>query len=737
VLYSADAWGPLASLLPDDQTEQSSELLLPAIPAEDQPEAPQNIAFVVDDIPDVESIQSSLDRAGIEIIWIGADDNGIQIITDTLAERSDVATVHIVSHGDTSVLQLGSSVLDTNVIDTVASELQVWGQALHQDADILIYGCNFADSDGKAVRQIAELTGADVAASEDITGHQSIGGDWTLEVSEGVIESTTFDDEILQVQWRNILPTETIVVTNLGDTAVPDMGADVTTLGPNPSLREAVIAAQNTGSDVIIELSAPGTYLLERAGSDNTSEVGDLDITLQTVDDTLTITNTSGGEIFIESDANNRLFDVFQGTLVLEGINLAGITQFLNGIGIYVQPGANVEFNSGIIENFTSPIASGSAIYNEGNVTINDSLIRNNIAFTGAGIYGTADSQITLIETTLDKNEALLSTGGAIYTVGDLDVTGGSFIGNSAFTSGGAISGGADVTLVDTHFENNSATRNAGAIFQSTGSLDVSGTDFINNRATSFNGGAIASTNDTVLTIDQSSFSDNTALGHPGDEPVTPPGDGGGGAILINSPDAEISNTSFLMNQAFVGGAVQLGPGGDGALFDGVTFTQNLTVQAHQTEDDRGGAVLSQAQNVRFENSLFNENESSNGGAIYNFTGSNNTVIRNTTFSENVAFDDGGAIFSLTSLYIEFSTFYKNNSFDSGGAIGLFDNLEVGNSVFFENTDVASGGFNDIDFGAGSGIQSNGYNFFTQTDLTPTDLLFSDTHNRSLKLRPG
>ena len=39
------------------------------------------------------------------------------------------------------------------------------------------------------VNQLALLTNADVAASDDLTGHVKLGGDWDLEYQTGNIES--------------------------------------------------------------------------------------------------------------------------------------------------------------------------------------------------------------------------------------------------------------------------------------------------------------------------------------------------------------------------------------------------------------------------------------------------------------------------------------------------------------------------------------------------------------------
>ena len=62
------------------------------------------------------------------------------------------------------------------------------GQSLTEDGDILFYGCNVASTEGgKAlISKISEITKADIAASDDVTGK---GGDWELEKKIGVVET--------------------------------------------------------------------------------------------------------------------------------------------------------------------------------------------------------------------------------------------------------------------------------------------------------------------------------------------------------------------------------------------------------------------------------------------------------------------------------------------------------------------------------------------------------------------
>ena len=82
-----------------------------------------------------------------------------------------------------------------------------WGDALTEDADLLIYGCDLtATAEGEQlVDSLAQITGADVAASDDLTGHKDLGGDWELEYDSGSIESKVAISVETQQNWTGLL----------------------------------------------------------------------------------------------------------------------------------------------------------------------------------------------------------------------------------------------------------------------------------------------------------------------------------------------------------------------------------------------------------------------------------------------------------------------------------------------------------------------------------------------------
>ncbi len=170
---------------------------------------------------------------------LDGDRDGIQEVSDILAGRSDLSAVHIITHGSDGQINLGNSWLNSATLEENSDAVAGWGSALTETGDILFYGCNVAaDEIGQALlTNISEITGADVVASEDKTGHESLGGDWDLEYRAGSIETNLAGSSELQNQYHAVLGTETPAAIDdsltlaEGDTAT----SDCRTVGPSVS----------------------------------------------------------------------------------------------------------------------------------------------------------------------------------------------------------------------------------------------------------------------------------------------------------------------------------------------------------------------------------------------------------------------------------------------------------------------------------------------------------------------
>lgn len=154
-----------------------------------------SIAFIDANVPDYQSLLAGV-APGTDVYLLNDSQDAVTQITNTLLGRHNISSLHIVSHGEAGGLDFGSNALNLADLPQYAVQLQTWGQALTSGADVMLYGCNVAAGDrGQAfIQAISQLTGADVAASNNLTGKD---GDWNLEVSTGKIESSlVFDSQV-------------------------------------------------------------------------------------------------------------------------------------------------------------------------------------------------------------------------------------------------------------------------------------------------------------------------------------------------------------------------------------------------------------------------------------------------------------------------------------------------------------------------------------------------------------
>ncbi|TAF50716.1 MAG: DUF4347 domain-containing protein, partial [Oscillatoriales cyanobacterium] len=128
---------------------------------------------------------------GTEIIAIDPDVNGIDLISATLAQYSSLQSIQLLGHGDEGRLSLGNVELNSQTLVEYAEPIQAWKASLTDDADILLFNCNVAAGElGQTfIQRLHELTDADIAASTDLTGQATAGGDWELEYQTGAIEA--------------------------------------------------------------------------------------------------------------------------------------------------------------------------------------------------------------------------------------------------------------------------------------------------------------------------------------------------------------------------------------------------------------------------------------------------------------------------------------------------------------------------------------------------------------------
>uniref|UniRef100_Q3AR75 VCBS n=1 Tax=Chlorobium chlorochromatii (strain CaD3) TaxID=340177 RepID=Q3AR75_CHLCH len=225
------------------------------------------VVFIDSRISDVNALISRF-AVGTEYYVLDSERDGILQITEALAGKSGYSSLQIFSHGTAGSLMLGSTVLNNAALSNYTAQLAAIGGALTASGDILLYGCNVAAGDvgQQFIAALAEATGADVAASDDLTGSAALGGDWDLEYATGAIESGV-DTNVVQ-EYDGVLepPTTTITITlpteaEIRNNSNIDQGyITESTLGSNVTLYLQDILAVDTTN--LLSTTAPTSFVI-------------------------------------------------------------------------------------------------------------------------------------------------------------------------------------------------------------------------------------------------------------------------------------------------------------------------------------------------------------------------------------------------------------------------------------------------------------------------------------------
>jgi Domain of unknown function (DUF4347) len=394
----------------------------------------RSVAFVDAGLADAQTLVAGL-QADTTVYRLDSAADELSQMTAVLAGYHDLASVSILSHGRDGGLQLGNSWLDSNSLTGQAVLVQSWAGALGKGADILLYGCDVAaDAIGQGfVQQLAALTGADVAASSNLTGSAALGGDWTLEYQTGTIEALA----LAVTNYASVLATFNVTNTN-------DSGAG--------SLRDAIIQANTAlGADTI---SFTGSIFKDAVPDQITLTSGQLNI-----DSDITINGTGASKLSISGNNASRVFQITSASKVTIS-------------GIYITQG-------------NSDLSPGGSIRNFGTLTLKNSVVSGNRSAFGGGIANFGI--LTLNNSTVSGNLAFISGGGIYNNGGTLTLSNSTVSGNRAVSFGGGIyNESGTLALKNSILSGNTATGSGGGLYSRGGTIGlISGTTIRDNTAPS------------------------------------------------------------------------------------------------------------------------------------------------------------------------------------------------------------------------------------------------------------
>ncbi len=423
--------------------------------------AGRELVIVNSTVMDKDSILNTLAPHQEVLILDGESDAMAQIQSYLDSAEGKFDALHFVTHGDDGYIRLGDEVCNAENFN--AADWQAIGDHLTQGGDILIYGCDLAETAaGKEfAAMIAEASGADVAASTDTTG---AGGNWDLEFSTGAVETAA----VSAGDYGYSLASGKVLLVN-GDTTVA-----------YDTIQEAITAATDTDTATEYTIKFDTALFTEEADLVFTEFLqttkGGVNITIDGSLGELDLDEDGKADrVILDGEGKNRIFQNTQGTVTLTLKNLVfrdGYTEG-NGGAVYFNNNSgkllldtvtftgNEGYDGGAVYS-TSAVTlnnvefdgntatrNGAALYNTNNISSNGTVVfKNNSAVLGGGIYYTGTAGITLSDMTFTGNTAS-NSGGGIYATKALILENNTFTDNEADCKGGAVYIAADLTVAE------------------------------------------------------------------------------------------------------------------------------------------------------------------------------------------------------------------------------------------------------------------------------------------------
>ncbi len=492
--------------------------------------------------------------------------------------------------------------------------------------------------------------------------------------------------------------------------------------GGNCTLRAAIREANALAGADTINLPA-GTYttLILSTGEDANAN-GDFDITGNTI-----ITGAGTGVTFVEANAapnvaTDRVFDI-QSSAVVTIENLTVRNGKITGFGGGIRNFGNLTLKNSVVRDnqAVSTVGAGAGgVRNEGTITLDGVSVTNNLcqqsnaACFGGGMYSTGSGAVTITNSSVTNN---ISTSTVNSSNG---------IGHAA---GFGDEGGGTLTITNSSFNNNTGNgRSAnggsfGAGIRIAGSssvattVNITDTKINNNIGNTANGNKHGGVGAAFFSLGafNVTMTNVTINGNMGG------GDKGGGLRIIDGGNFTL-NRCNITNNTMSSGAV-LSFGGGVAVINTSTVTINdgnitgNTAAGISGFTGIAGGIDNEGSTLTLNNTtVANNNASGHGGILtttQTSTSSAVTTLNNSTVSGNNATSTSGGISTFTEAVhtsttnINNSTVSGNSAGGSGGGIYMFGGISTVNINFstITNNTADSGGTSG---GDGGGIRNSG-----------------------------
>src|SRR5215469_8540018 len=380
----------------------------------------REILFVDPRVSDITTLLSRL-RPEVEAILLDPARPAARQMATALAEERELAAIHIIAHGAPGRVDFTAGGWSAATLAEDADDLAAIGRALAASGDLRLWSCHTAAGPAGPVfvAELAQASGASVAAATRLVGAAAQGGRWELSSTAeapltvvgmvsywGVLTAFTYTGNnggnwANANNWNSNLsgryPGQS---NNTGDTATINSGSTVTynttdtiasltnggtlnfNAGTSLTLGGTGTVLSNTGT---IALGSSGT-LTTGGGSGSFSNSGSI-----TLSGTSVLNAASGGITNSGSGANIT----GSGTLTGAVTNQSSATIAVTGTS------ATLTANSGISNSATITIATGDTLSSNsgaltnssgGSITISGTGVLSNTATTGTGINNSGGS---------------------------------------------------------------------------------------------------------------------------------------------------------------------------------------------------------------------------------------------------------------------------------------------------------------------------------------------------------
>lgn len=338
------------------------------------------------------------------------------------------------------------------------------------------------------------------------------------------------------------------------------------------SLREAIFQANNSSADDVI------TFNGSVFNVPSTITLSGTELVIQN-SGTLRIEGLPGSQITISGNNASRIFNVKQSAklninyLTITNGNGVGADSTSEGGGMFVYQDAIINIKNSTIRN-NSATSTGGGIFSIGQVTIESSLIFDNAAPNGGGGVSCAIGALNIDKSEIYNNVVSNNAGGGISLQFGCDtVISNTTINNNstAGKGGGVFNNSSEAVFRNSTIHNNSAGNGGGGIstFGTNSTNEFINSTISGNRTTAGGGGGVLNTPDGITKARNSIFADNI------DTNNTSPDFGG---VLVSGGYNLIENTSnTIINGTTTGNITGQDPSlGVLQQNGGITRTQRL-----------------------------------------------------------------------------------------------------------------------------------------------------------------